>query len=409
MGTHIQFRARADIPLPMSEAASPIGIYIHFPFCVRKCRYCDFNSSAAPWKEREQYLAALETEIAAWPARRRAFALPAATVYFGGGTPSLYPAGDLARILASLGEHFTLAPEAEITCEINPGTITARSLAELRACGFNRLSIGVQSFRDEELEFLGRIHSAAVAEKAVADAHTAGFANVSLDLIRALPGQTLDDWSYTLHRALSLRPEHLSTYGLSIEPDTPLFRDLEAGVFELCDEDTQIAMFEHTRETLTAAGYEHYEISNYARRASNTSDEPSPFRCRHNENYWRNGGYVGFGAGAWSYMDGVRSRNVRFHTNYIEAVLAGIDPTVERDCPDARTSLGETIMLALRTSDGVSYSRLADRFGVDVAQEFAEQIAKLTGLGLIESTSAGFRLTPHAYLLESEIAAMFLD
>jgi len=398
---------------PVSTQLAPLGAYIHFPFCVRKCRYCDFNSGAASYKEREQYLAALETEIATKAARLsasdaatpHAIQRPITTVYFGGGTPTVYEAREIVGVLQRLRDSFEIAPDAEITCEANPGTISGRSLTALREAGINRLSLGVQSFRDEELEFLGRIHSAAGAEKALQEAREAGFANISLDLIRALPGQTPGEWASSLEQAASLAPEHLSTYGLMIEPDTPLAREVEAGTLEPCDEDTQVAMFGQTREFLLRAGYEHYEISNYARR----TDEPaSPYRCRHNENYWRNGEYLGFGAGAWSYVAGLRSRNVNAFPKYMAAVTAGFDATVERDQPDAETALGETIMLNLRTADGVRYGDLAARRAVDAEARFARQIAELVATGLMLADSEGFRLTPTGYLLQSEIAQRFL-
>jgi oxygen-independent coproporphyrinogen III oxidase len=400
----------------MSIPSGALGAYIHFPFCVRKCRYCDFNSCAASYKEREQYLAALETEIATKAARLsasdtetpHAIQRPITTIYLGGGTPTVYEAREIIGVLQRLRDSFDIAPDAEITCEANPGTIARRSLAALREAGINRLSLGVQSFRDEELEFLGRIHSAAGAEKAFRDAREAGFTNISLDLMRALPGQTLDEWTVSLERALSLAPEHLSTYGLTIEPETPLAHEVEAGRLEPCDENTQVAMFEFTREFVLRAGYEHYEISNYARRADAAPDGPSPYRCRHNETYWRNGEYLGFGAGAWSYLTGLRARNVNSFQKYTAAVTAGFDATVERDQPDAETALGETIMLNLRMADGVDYAELAPRFGPDAAARFDRQVSELVGAGLMAADSEGFRLTPAGYLLQSEIAQRFL-
>ena len=397
----------------MIPASTPLGAYIHFPFCVRKCRYCDFNSCAASYKEREQYLTALETEIVTKAARLsasdaatpHAIQRPITTVFLGGGTPTVYEAREIAGVLQRLRDSFDIAPEVEITCEANPGTISGRSLAALREAGINRLSLGVQSFRDEELEFLGRIHSAAGAVKAFREAREAGFTNISLDHIRALPGQTPAEWAVSLEQAAALAPEHLSTYGLMIEPDTPLAREVEAGTLEPCDEDTQVAMFEQTRTFLLAAGYEHYEISNYARR---TDGAPSPHRCRHNEIYWRNGEYLGFGAGAWSYVAGLRSRNVNAFQKYMAAVTAGFDATVERDQPDEETALGETIMLNLRTADGVRYEELAARFAVAVRERFADQVAALVAAGLMLADETGFRLSPGGYLLQSEIAQRFL-
>ena len=394
-----------------------VGIYVHFPFCKRKCEYCDFNSRVGSAAERARYLRALLAEtarpsdsLAACPAERPSDSLAgcqtgsqghkrqAATVYFGGGTPTLYPSSKLAEVLTSLAE-FSLAPDTEITVEANPGTVSVDSLRELRETGFNRLSLGVQSLSDPELRLLGRIHSAEQARQAVRDAREAGFENLSVDLIRGLPGQRLEDWQRTLEGAIDLAPEHISVYGLALEHGTPLHDKVTRGQLPPPRTEQDAQWIAWTVERLHEAGYRRYEISNYAKPG---------FECRHNINYWRNGEYVGFGAGAWSYLGGERRRNVADPTEYTELAIAGEGLTTETERLTLEAALGETIMLGLRMVEGVSRQDIIDRLGVDVFERHGELIARLVGAGLMVQDPERLRLTFEGMLVQSAIALEFL-
>lgn len=387
-----------------------LSLYLHFPFCLSKCAYCDFNSVVAGEDLRRRYLAALLQEISSvgdtltFPTTHpepdgRDEDLLVTTIYLGGGTPTLYPAEDLCQVLGRIRRAFPVVTRPEVTVEANPGTVNAAGLALLRESGCNRLSLGVQSLLDPELHLLGRCHTAAEARRAVAEARAAGFDNLSLDLINALPGQSVGAWQATLHDALDLAPEHLSCYGLSLEKDTPLAHAVEAGERPRPDEDVAAEIYELTHETLTAAGYEHYEIANYARPG---------YRSRHNLNYWRNGEYLGLGAGAWSYLAGRRMRHEPDPTQWVEAIEQGRPTLVEIDELDERERVGEAIMLALRTADGLDLAELLQRYHVSPGR-FALRIKALVESGLALDIPGKLVLHPvRGFLLQSEIAQMFL-
>lgn len=373
-------------------------LYLHLPFCVAKCAYCDFNSLVGAERLREDYYRALLAEVTRTGGHygERLFT----SVYLGGGTPTLYPAEQLAALLATVRRSYRLTPDAEITCEANPGTVNAEGLALMREVGFNRLSLGVQSLNDRELRLLGRIHDAAQAKRAVSEARAAGFTNLSLDLINALPGQTVGQWEETLLEAISLRPEHISGYGLSIEAATPLAKLVEEGLLQPGSDDDAIAIYELTHELLTAYGYEHYEISNYALPGR---------RCRHNENYWRNGEYVGLGAGACSYLNGYRLKQEADPARWADRVLAGLPPgLVEKEALDDLERAGETVMLALRTADGLDLQAFAREYHVDL-ERFEIRLKALVEAGLALPVEGRLALDPvRGFLLQSEIAQMFM-
>ncbi|MCE5218379.1 radical SAM family heme chaperone HemW [bacterium] len=369
------------------------GLYVHFPYCRRKCAYCDFNSGVASDAERHLYLQALAAEIAQSPP------LPISTVYFGGGTPTLYEAQELAGVLEALRGHFAIAADAEITVEANPGTVALASLRLLRQAGFNRLSLGVQSLDDTELRLLGRVHTSTEAREAIAAARESGFDNLSLDLMRGLPGQTASQWESVLTQAVALSPNHLSVYGLILEPDTPLREQVEAGLLPTPEEEDAADWIRWTVDALAEAGYERYEISNYA--------QPG-HRCRHNLLYWRDGEYVGLGAGAVSYLSGERRRNLVKATDYLAAALEqrGLVADSERLDPD--TACGEAVMLGLRTTEGIAPQELTRRFGVDLRQRHKDLIARLVAGGLMLDDGVRLRLTFEGMLVQSAIACEFL-
>jgi oxygen-independent coproporphyrinogen-3 oxidase len=364
------------------------SLYLHVPFCQRKCAYCDFNSYPGQEGLFDDYATALVREIEmAGPAHIR-------TVYIGGGTPTVLPLSLLARTVAGVHQAFGVETDAEISIEANPGTVDAAGLTGLRAMGINRLSLGVQSFDDRELRLLGRIHTAAEADQALAAARQAGFDNVNLDLIYGLPGQTTSSWKRTLAQALALGPDHLSLYALSVEEGTALAASLARG--DLPQPDPDLA-----ERTLLAARYVHYEISNWARTPAHL--------CRHNLTYWRNEPYLGMGAGAHSWAGGRRWSNVSWPADYIARILGGQRPIATEEDIDPSLEMGETMMMGLRLLDeGVSFERFRRRFGTDLGQHFRGELAELAELGLIVLDGERVRLSERGHLLGNQAFLRFL-
>jgi len=375
---------------------------VHIPFCAKHCAYCDFNvvveragSALVP-----ETVEAIRRDI-----ERSAGEIQAAgprrveTVFFGGGTPTYLTGEQLGSLLSTIRDNFDVAPDAEISSEANPGSSDVAIFAAMRAAGFNRLSVGVQAFDDALLLRMDRLHSASEAERAIAAARAAGFANLSLDLMFGLPGQTLELWRQSLDRGLQCGTEHLSLYALSLEPGTRFERLHRGGKLDLPDEDSELAMYEEAITRLTTAGFEHYEVSNFARPG---------FRSRHNQVYWRNGEYLGVGPGAVSYLEGRRWKRERLPRRYADRVAAAGDLSVESEKLDAAGALGETMMLGLRLLDGIALSKVAARFGVDPLQVFASQIADLSRRGLIALSGDNLRLTHAGLLLANTVLGEFL-
>jgi len=404
-----------------------LALYIHVPFCRRRCAYCDFASTAGQEALIPAYVAALEREIVR---QGRALGRPAArqdsgrvaTVYLGGGTPSLLTPSQVQAILTACRAAFDVAPAAEITLEANPGTADVAYFAAIRVAGVNRLSLGVQSFDDGELALLGRIHTAAQAKAAYRDARAAGLDNVSLDLIYGLPGQSLRTWEQSLARAVALRPDHLSLYALEVHEDTLLGRRIGRGDLSTPDDDQAAAMYEHAEEVLAGAGFAHYEISNWARfvgaglASAQVGDrEGSPLRydasiCRHNLAYWRNEPYLGLGAAAHSWHDGERWWNVADPAAYIARVAAGRSPVAERQAIDQPTEMAETMFMGLRlVEEGVAFARFQARFGVDARDVYRQELRELQEVGLIAvQGDERVRLTRRGRLLGNEVFYRFV-
>ncbi|MFP3902853.1 MAG: radical SAM family heme chaperone HemW [Armatimonadota bacterium] len=373
-----------------------IGLYVHIPFCISKCRYCDFNSRVAPDRIRQTYLQALKIEL-----QKRLTTLPITaipTVFFGGGTPTIYPVAQLARLVDLIKKLAPVADDAEISIESNPDTIDREKLRNLRDAGFNRLSIGVQSLNDAELKLLGRTHTADGAREAVRIARET-FDNLSIDLISGLPGQSVAQWEQTLQEAVTLSPDHISAYGLMLEEGTPLHEMVHDGELPPIDDDVAADMYELTQQMLSDAGFGQYEISNYARPG---------MECRHNQIYWKNEPYVGCGAGAVSYIRGARRKNISDPVAYKRAVavgdaLAQFEETLERQGRAA-----EAIMLGLRTSSGVDLQSLSEDLGIDLEKKYADEIRWIVALNLGEYDSGRLRLNPRrGFALHSEIASRF--
>jgi oxygen-independent coproporphyrinogen-3 oxidase len=345
------------------------GLYLHIPYCRSKCPYCDFFSLAAAPLPIADYAGLLVRHLDL-AARRGDWPEPFEAVFFGGGTPSLLAPAAVARLLADIRVRFGLAAGAEISLEANPGTVTPETLAGYRAAGINRLSFGVQSFSAEQLRRLGRIHSPAEAVTAVGWARAAGFDNIGIDLMFALPGQREADLAEELDQALKLAPDHLSCYGLSVEEQTPFYHLHRRGGLELPDEERYAVLFRALHGRLTQAGYAHYEISNYARPGR---------QCRHNLGYWQRLAYLGVGAGAHSYLDvawGERQAVPPDLSRYAECLARGEDPAQTLETFDRRGAMAETLYLGLRTAAGVNNEPFRQRFGLGVAEAFPEAIEK---------------------------------
>ncbi len=377
------------------------GLYLHIPFCEHKCIYCDFYS-IENLKVIDAYLNALDCEIGMYA--ERAAGENFGTIYFGGGTPSLLSPAQLGRILSRLYSRYSITPDAEITVETNPGTIDKQKLKEYRALGINRLSIGIQSFHEDELAFLTRIHSAREAKECVHVAHQVGFDNVSLDLIFALPNQSVRRWQANLYQAVELEPQHISAYSLIVERGTPLARMVAAKQVSPVPVEKDALMYETTMDLLAAEGYEHYEVSNYARPG---------YRSRHNSNYWNHTNYLAFGPSAhsfWSSLQAPESRrwwNVANLRTYIEKLSRGAAPVAGDEILTGEQLLEEAIMLGLR-SDGVDIDHLYEQFGLDFSKNLRFTIQELLEDGFAVMEGCRLRLTDRGYLVCDEVCNRML-
>ena len=382
---------------PVQQLLETVSLYLHVPFCHTRCHYCDFNTYAGILPLREPYVQALQVEIkqAGELARHPdGTARRARTIFFGGGTPSLLSATQTSHLLQACRRAFALDEDAEITLEANPGTLTPEHLIELRAAGINRLSIGAQSFDAALLKTLGRIHSPGEIYQAVHAARAAGFTSINLDFMFGLPGQTMQHWHETLDQALALRPEHLSLYSLIIEEGTPFYTWTQEGSITPGDEDVCADMYEYADERLQAAGYENYEISNWAL---------TGHQCRHNLTYWHNLPYLGMGAGAYSSFGGRRFSNVLAPLDYIRLLKAGLRPEAENETIERVQEMTETAFLQLRTARGIHLPSFEQRFSESFAQFVGDRLRAVEAAGLLEHTQEWLRLSKRGRLLGNEV------
>ncbi|CAN5800979.1 radical SAM family heme chaperone HemW [soil metagenome] len=386
-------------PLPKG---APVGVYIHIPFCSHICPYCDFNTYKGMEALIPRYAQALQTDIDRF-GNVHGF-LPAGTVFFGGGTPSLLPGKDVAAILSRVRAAFQLAADAEITLEANPNSVNERYFSELLRAGVNRLSIGTQTFDRRGLRVLGRQHEAVDTAAAVEAARRAGFTNISLDLIFGWPGQTLEAWQRDLEIALDPQtgPDHLSLYSLIIEPGTPMAEAVQRGVMTPVDDDAAADLYELAIDMLASSGWLHYEVANWAKATG--------YGSRHNMLYWRNGEYAGFGAGAHLRISDVRRMNHLLPQAYIGAVERGEEPISNTETITPELSMGETMMLGLRLlREGVSGSEFDRRHGVSLEAVFGTQLADLAELGLMQWDGTHALLTRKGLLLANDVCARFFN
>lgn len=377
------------------EIIKPLGIYVHIPFCVRKCRYCDFYSVSAEEAEKRAYVKQLCQEISSFPS---AGMYRVQTIFIGGGTPSVLLAQDIAEILHVIRDKFDVVRDAEVTIETNPGTLDEKKLSVYRESGINRVSLGLQSCKDGELRRLGRIHTYEDFLESYDLVRRAGFQNVNIDLMSGLPGQTLRDWEDTLGRVITLKPEHISAYGLILEEGTPLYDvyaekhvekekevlpgkkpaqasdSQEAFEYPLPTEEEERRMYYRTRELLKEAGYERYEISNYAREG---------YECRHNYAYWIRQEYLGFGVAAASLLGNVRLYNCNCLSEYMKQDFRKIRKYEERTVLSKEDEMSEFMFLGLRTMRGIEEKKFLKEFGVCIQEIYGDVIEKYKKQGLL--------------------------
>jgi oxygen-independent coproporphyrinogen III oxidase len=389
----------------MPAQGQRFSLYIHIPYCISKCPYCDFNSHVVPVIPERQYAEALLQELAHYAALEDWRGREVQTVFFGGGTPSTFRPSSIKEILQRIAASFPLASGCEITLEANPGTVDERNFSGYRDSGVNRISVGVQSFQPRLLKFLGRAHSAADARNALAVVREAGFENFSLDLIYANPGQTLAELEADLEIALRYRPPHLSAYNLTFEEGTPFHRDYRSGKLTPLPEEREIAMAELIEMKLSDSGMERYEISNYARPG---------FPSRHNINYWQGGDYLGLGAGAHSYKrmndDDARSfrwANEKNPARYMARIEETANAVTETDDVNRARAAGEFMFLGLRMTAGISVQEFRYRFSASPVERY-DKISDWLEAELMEEKEGYLRLTPKGLLLANSIFVEFM-
>lgn len=372
------------------------ALYVHVPFCRTLCGYCDFYSVTAEPGRAGPLVDALIRELAEL---REKHELRSDTIFVGGGTPTVLPPDDLFRLLSRLRETVPAGEAPEFTVEANPTTVTPEIAEALASAGVNRVSIGAQSFEPAELRVLERNHQPPQVAETVEQCRRAGLKRISLDLIFAIPGQTLATWDASLRAAIALDPEHVSCYALTFEPGTRLFDQLERGEIERVDQDLDADMYECALDTLAGAGFEHYEISNFALPGR---------RCRHNLTYWRNEAYLGVGPSAAGFVEGVRYKNVADVDEYVRRISSGESPHADEEqrTPDERAR--ESAMLELRMIEGIDRRRFSDRYGTDPVDFFREAVGLHASHNLLEITPTHLQLTRAGLLLADTVIADFL-
>jgi len=396
----------------------PPSLYIHIPFCLKKCIYCDFVSGIFDPVKADTYIDALINELSMIPSD-----IPLSTLYIGGGTPTSLHHETLSNLLAFIDNTF-IFNDNELTIEANPGTLDKDKLCMIRASGINRISIGVQSFNNDELSFLGRIHSSQEAEEAVLMARSAGLDNIGIDLIYGIPGQDTASWKRSLEKAVSLMPKHISTYELTVEEGTLLHEYLKKEIGshsrpglsslmipieknnqKLPMEETIIDMYNYAIDYLTSCGFEHYEISNFA--------QPG-YHSKHNLNYWNRGEYYGAGLGAHSFINGDRFHNTDDLDEYIQAISSNTTTVKSSEHISDNNALSEALFLGLRKSEGINLEYFSRRYKVNILTAYHKEIKEFQDAGLIETTTSGcsyetnLRLTRKGFLLSNEVFSKFI-
>jgi oxygen-independent coproporphyrinogen-3 oxidase len=389
------------------------GIYVHIPFCERKCTYCNFNTTDYLPALAESYVKAVAREISGYRS-----SISVDSIYFGGGTPSIVTPDHISRLIQECRNAFTVTPDAEVTIEINPGTLSKQKMQEWRAAGVNRASVGVQSFIDAELEALSRTHTAARAIETFNALRESGFDNISLDLIAGLPDQTIADWEYNLSQALGLRPEHLSLYLLEVKEGTQLFSQINRGQRPAPDDDVAAAMYQLICDAAASAGYEQYEISNFSLNPAAGGAErrhsrrgrvgASPFRSKHNMKYWTGTPFYGMGCGAHSFDGNSRWTNIKKTEVYIDSVMSTGKAVAETTPLSAGDKAAEAIFMGLRLLEGIDLAEFRSRYGVDIENRYGKELLQAQEDGLVETSGSRLRLTRKGLVLSNEVFVIFV-
>lgn len=365
------------------------GLYVHIPFCLQKCKYCDFNSFTFSGEDKKKYLAALFREMEKYKGSC------VDSVFVGGGTPTALNTSEMKELLLKIRENFSLSADCEFTVEANPKTVDADKLDVMLSGGVNRLSVGVQSFTDTELARLGRVHTAAEAKQTITLARKRGFKNISIDLMCAIPGQTAETFRETLAEAFAANPEHISCYSLILEENTPLYEENERGLLNLPNEDEEREIYEIACRELEKNGYAQYEISNFAKKG---------FESRHNKKYWECGEYIGLGLSAHSYLDGARFSNTESFSEY----TGGHFSEENAEILGEDDKMSEFMFMGLRMVRGVSETEFFRRFGKDIKKVYSKQLSKFIKMGMIEEENGFFRLTHEALSVSNQIMCEFI-
>ena len=370
------------------------SLYIHIPFCVKKCLYCGFYSTPYSFKSAEQYISSLQIEAAGY--KHDFLNALFDTVYMGGGTPSALEPEQLDRVISIIKEQFRIADDAEFTVESNPNTITSEKLELLLERGVNRLSLGIQSLSDEILVTLGRLHTAEQAIEAFSLARGSGFNNIGVDLIYGIPGQTMKQWEESLDAVIGLKPEHLSIYSLSLDEGSQFHRMAEAHRFTLPDDEIVAQMYERAVMKLRKAGFDQYELSNFSLPG---------FECRHNINYWERGEYLGLGPGAWSFISGRRYANIADSAAYSQMLSCGQKAVHSQEVVATAMAAREAVLLGIRTMKGLDLDRFERDFGKDLRSQLERNISQLEDSGLLLVRDGRLKLTDQGMLLSDEVLA----
>lgn len=374
-----------------------LGLYIHIPFCIKKCKYCDFNSFKLNVDEKRKYLNSLKREMELYKVNLKDKSID--SVFVGGGTPSILNEEEIKILFQNIKNNFRIKDSAEITMECNPGTLTLNKLKTMKACGVNRLSIGLQAVQNNHLEYIGRVHTYEEFEKNYYQAKEVGFENINIDLMYALPNQSKEDWMESLEKVVKLNPTHISAYSLILEENTELFNMYQKHEFKLLDEDTDIEMYEYTINYLKSNGYNQYEISNYAQKG---------FECKHNILYWKCENYVGLGVSASGFLNEIRYNNLCELDKYEEIIHSGKKPIEWEEKLSIKDEIEENIFLGLRMNEGIKFKDFYEKYNLDFEEEYKIEIDKLKKMELIETNDEGMRLTQKGREISNSVFVEFM-
>ncbi|HDF2605512.1 TPA: oxygen-independent coproporphyrinogen III oxidase [Clostridioides difficile] len=390
-----------------------LGLYVHIPFCVKKCKYCDFNSYKMDIDSKKRYIEDLKIEMELYSNKlykdnkyknKECCSLnkndKITSIFVGGGTPSILTSDEIREVFISIKEMFDIDENAEITIECNPGTLTLEKLKTMKEIGINRLSIGLQAIQEKHLNFIGRIHTYEEFEKNYKDALSVGFKNINIDLMHSLPNQTLCDWKETLEKVVHLNPTHISAYSLILEEGTELYNMYESNKFELIDENVDIEMYEYTINYLKSKGYNQYEISNYSKEGYN---------CEHNILYWECEHYIGIGAGASGYINENRYNNVESLEDYHLSLVKREKPIQENEILSEKDMIEEKIFMGLRMNKGIKFEDFKKKFGIDFREKYNKQIEMLLARKLINQSFEGIQLTQKGREISNSVFIEFME